>query len=159
MAVSQRGRRPHGRAIRCVGGYDAFVPAPLPPPIAWDVRLAAALSRADLATGRLAVEGRRLPNPHLFIRSFVRREAVLSSRIEGTRTTLGPLLAAEASAAGGPDPADLLEVGNHVAALEYGLDRLEDAGIVSLFGNAKRNRVYCARAVLTALEGSVEGTR
>ena len=85
----------------------------------------AALSRADLAVGRLAGEGRRFPNPHLFIHSFVRREAVLSSRIEGTRTTLEQLLAAEAGSPGGPDPADLHEVANYVAALEYGLDRLE----------------------------------
>ena len=77
-----------------------------------------------MAIGRLAGEGRRFPNPHLFNRSFVRREAVLSSRIEGTRTTLEELLAAEAGATGGPDPADLREVGNYVAALEYGLDRL-----------------------------------
>ena len=125
MAVSHRDRRPHGRKIRCAGGYEAFVPAPLPPPIAWDGALVAALSRADLAIGRLAGEGRRFPNPHLFIRSFVRREAVLSSRIEGTRTTLEELLAAEAGATGGPEPADLREVGNYVTALEYGLNRLE----------------------------------
>lgn len=115
----------NGRTTRCVGGYEAFVPAPLPPPIEWDAGLAAALSRADLALGRLAGEGRRLPNPHLFIRSFIRREAVLSSRIEGTRTTLEQLLAAEAGAAAESAPADLLEVGNHASALEYGLDRLE----------------------------------
>ena len=125
MAASGSVCRPHGRTIRCAGGYEAFVPAPLPPPIAWDGALAAALSRADLAVGRLAGEGRRFPNPHLFIRLFVRREAVLSSRIEGTRTTLEQLLAAEAGAAGGPDAADLREVANYVAALEYGLDRLE----------------------------------
>ena len=58
----------------------------------------AALSAADRAVGRLAGEGRRLPNPHLLIRPFVRREAVLSSRIEGTQATLGELLAAEAGA-------------------------------------------------------------
>ncbi|MGH7334821.1 MAG: Fic/DOC family N-terminal domain-containing protein, partial [Candidatus Rokuibacteriota bacterium] len=68
--------QPHGRRIRRPGGYWAYVPAPLPPPIAWDERLASALSAADLAIGRLAGEGRRLPNPHLLIRPFVRREAV-----------------------------------------------------------------------------------
>lgn len=125
LAESSRSRRPHGRTIRCPGGYDAFIPAPLPAPIAWDGALAAALSRADLAVGRLAGEGRRFPNPHLFIRSFVRREAVLSSRIEGTRTTLAELLAAEAGAPAGAGSADLREVGNYVSALEYALDRLE----------------------------------
>lgn len=122
--MSQQQRQPHGRTVRGPSGYDAFVPAPLPPPIAWDRTLAAALSRADLAIGRLAGEGRRFPNPHLFIRSFVRREAVLSSRIEGTRTTLGQLLAVEAGAPAGPDAADVREVENYVVALEYGLKRL-----------------------------------
>jgi Fic family protein len=117
-------RRPHGRWVRGAGGYRAWIPAPLPPPIAWDADLASALSAADRAVGRLAGEGRRVPNPHLLIRSFVRREAVLSSRIEGTRTSLGELLAAEAGAAVDRSPADLREVANYVSALEYGVDRL-----------------------------------
>jgi Fic family protein len=83
------------------------------------------LSEADRLIGRLAGEGRRLPNPHLLIRPFVRREAVLSSRIEGTQATLGELLAVEAGAAVDRSPADLREVGNYVAALEYGLERLK----------------------------------
>ena len=125
MTAPREGHRPHGRRIRCAGGYFAFVPAPLPPPIVWDGALTAALSRADFAIGRLAGEGRRFTDPHLFIRSFVRREAVLSSRIEGTRTTLAELLAAEAGGTGATDAADLREVGNYVAALEYGLERVE----------------------------------
>ena len=83
-----------------------------------------ALSAADRAVGRLAGEGRRLPNPHLLIRPFVRREAVLSSRIEGTQATLGELLAAEAGAVVERSPADLREVGNYVVALEYGVERM-----------------------------------
>jgi Fic family protein len=86
--------------------------------------LAAALSRADRAIGRLAGEGRRLPNPHLLIRPFVRREAVLSSKIEGTQATLGEILAAEAGAAVERSPEDLREVANYVVALEYGVSRL-----------------------------------
>ncbi|MYD99711.1 MAG: Fic family protein [Alphaproteobacteria bacterium] len=125
MAGSDKNRKPQGRTVRCAGGYRAFLPAPLPPPIGWNDTLAVALSRADFAVGRLAGEGRRFPNPHLFIRSFVRREAVLSSRIEGTRTTLAELLAAEAGAKDAADSADLREVANYVAALEYGLDRLD----------------------------------
>ena len=54
MAGSTRNRRPHGRTVRCAGGYRAFLPAPLPPPIEWSSALAAALSHADLAVGRLA---------------------------------------------------------------------------------------------------------
>lgn len=117
-------RRPHGRRIRCPGGYSAYVPAPLPPTIVWDERLAAALSEADRAIGRLAGEGRRLPNPHILIRPFIRREAVLSSRIEGTQATLGELLAAEAGMAVERSPADLREVANYVVALEHGVERL-----------------------------------
>ena len=86
-------RRPHGRTVRCPGGYQAYVPSSLPPPIAWDGELVAALSRADHAMGRLAGEGRLMPNPYLFIRAFLYKEAVLSSRIEGTQVTLGELLA------------------------------------------------------------------
>ena len=117
-------RGPHGRTVRGPGGYRAFVPAPLPPVIAWDADLVAVLSRADQVVGRLAGEGWRFPNPPLFIRPFLHREAVLSSRIEGTRTTLEELLAAGAGVLDVSDPADLREVGNYVAALEYGLERL-----------------------------------
>jgi Fic family protein len=117
-------RQPHGRTVRCPAGYRAYVPDPLPPRLAWSDALAAALSRADLAVGRLAGEGRRLPNPHLLLRPFVRREAVLSSRIEGTQATLGELLAAEAGAAVERSPEDLREVANYVVALEHGVARL-----------------------------------
>ena len=85
MPGSTRNRQFHGRTFHCTGGYRAFLPAPLPPAIGWEPPLAAALSRADLAVGRLAGEGSRFSNPHLFNRPFVRREAVLSSRNEGTQ--------------------------------------------------------------------------
>ncbi|MBI4168439.1 MAG: Fic family protein [Acidobacteria bacterium] len=113
-----------GKRVRCPGGYSAFIPNPLPPPLEWGPRLLRVLSAADHAVGRLAGEGGRLPNPHLLIRPFVRREAVLSSRIEGTQATLGELLAAEAGAAVNRSPEDLREVGNYVAALEHGVKRL-----------------------------------
>lgn len=88
-----------GRTVRHPTGYIAFVPAPLPPEMRWTPELVNALSDADRAVGRLAGEGGRLPNPHLLMRPFVRREAVLSSRIEETQATLGELLAAEVGAA------------------------------------------------------------
>ena len=113
-----------GRQVRRPEGYTAFVPDPLPPDVVWTPELVRALSDADRLIGRLAGEGRRLPNPHLLIRPFVRREAVLSSRIEGTQATLGELLAAEAGASVDRSPADLREVGNYVVALEHGLKRL-----------------------------------
>ncbi len=119
-------RKPHGRLVNCPGGYRAYVPAPPPPPLRWDEGLTFTLSSADRAIGRLAGEGRRLPNPHLLIRPFVRKEAVLSSRIEGTQATLGELLAAEAGAAVERSPSDLREVGNYVTALEYALARLDE---------------------------------
>ena len=78
-----------------------------------------------MPTGWSAALGAHLPNPHVLIRPFVRREAVLSSRIEGTQSTLGELLAVEAGAAVERSPEDLREVGNYVAALEYGLKRLK----------------------------------
>ncbi len=118
-------RLPSGRRLRCRGGYTAFVPNPLPPRLDWTTALARTLSDADRAMGRLAGEGRRLPNPHLLIRPFVKREAVLSSRIEGTQATLGELLAVEAGAAVERSPADLREVANYVTALEYGVERLK----------------------------------
>ena len=99
--------------------------ASLPPSLSWDEALTVDLSNADRAIGRLAGEGRRMPNPHLLIRPFIRKEAVLSSRIEGTQATLGELLAAEAGAAVDRSPADLWEVGNYVTALEYGLERMD----------------------------------
>src|SRR5512146_1552232 len=107
------------------GSYSAFVPAPLPPILNWTPQLISALSDADRLIGRLAGEGGRLPNPHMLIRPFVRREAVLSSKIEGTQATLGELLAAEAGAAVEQSPEDLREVGNYVVALEHGISRLK----------------------------------
>ena len=107
------------------GSYSAFVPAPLPPELDWTPRLIGALSDADRLVGRLAGEGGRLPNPHILIRPFVQREAVLSSKIEGTQATLGELFAAEAGATVDRSPDDLREVGNYVVALEHGISRLK----------------------------------
>jgi Fic family protein len=108
------------------GAYSAFVPAPLPPALEWTPRLIGVLSDADRLIGRLAGEGGRLPNPHVLMRSFVRREAVLSSKIEGTQATLGELLAAEAGAAVERSSEDLREVGNYVVALEHGIALLAE---------------------------------
>ena len=107
------------------GAYSAFMPAPLPPALEWTPRLIGVLSDADRLIGRLAGEGGRLPNPHVLMRPFVRREAVLSSKIEGTQATLGELLAAEAGAAVERSPEDLREVGNYVVALEHGMSLLK----------------------------------
>lgn len=114
-----------GRYVKGPEGARAFVPSPLPPALTWRPSLVRALSDADRAVGRLAGEGLRLPDPRLLIRPFLRREAVLSSRIEGTRTSLSDLLAAEAGASVDRSPADLREVANYVEALEFGVERLQ----------------------------------
>jgi len=106
------------------GTYSAFIPAPLPPVFDWTPGLVRSLSDADRLIGRLAGEGGRLANPHVLIRPFIRREAVLSSRIEGTQATLGELLAAEAGAVVERSPEDLREVGNYIVALEHGIAQL-----------------------------------
>src|SRR5262245_34722120 len=96
-----------GRYIQQRTGYKAFIPDPLPPQLEWTPELARSLSDADHLLGKLSGEGQRLPNPHLLIRPFVKREAVYSSRIEGTQATLGELLAAEAGATVDRSPEDL----------------------------------------------------
>jgi Fic family protein len=102
------------------------VPSPLPPRIAWTDELVLMLSRADAALSELSGLGSLLPNPHLLIAPYVRREAVLSSRIEGTTTDLSELLMDEADAGPPRDPDDVREVRNYVRALEYGVKRLRD---------------------------------
>ena len=116
------GNSPSGRTVRAPSGYWAFVPHPLPPELTWTPTMVAALSDADRALGELAGLGRSLLNPHLLIAPFVRREAVLSSRIEGTQASLSDLYAYEAVRKAAPD---VREVHNYVRALEYGLDRLQ----------------------------------
>ena len=118
-----------GRLMRAREGYWTFVLAPLPPTLelSWD--LVAQLSEADRALAELAGLGRNLPNPHLLIRPFVRREAVLSSRIEGTQASLTDLFLFEAVESGPPPaqgPADVKEVVNYIRALEHGLERLKE---------------------------------
>jgi Fic family protein len=107
-------------------GYRAFLPAPLPPSPALRLRgdLQALLSRADLALGRLDGSIQTLPNPDLFVFMYVRKEAVLSSQIEGTQSSLQDLLAAEARVFAPEQPADVDEVVNYVAAMNHGLARL-----------------------------------
>lgn len=110
--------------MRTAQNYHAFIPAPLPPRLDFHIQLVRALSRADAALSELSGLGRVLPNPHLLIAPYLRREAVLSSRIEGTQTSLADLLAEEAGQASLVAPDDIREVRNYVAALEHGIARL-----------------------------------
>ncbi|HOJ14941.1 MAG TPA: Fic/DOC family N-terminal domain-containing protein, partial [Deltaproteobacteria bacterium] len=116
-------KRP-GRTITLSKGGRAFVPDPLPPKLEWSHGLLRSLSEADRLLGWLAGEGRRMKNPTLLMRPFLTREAVLSSRIEGTQATLGEILAADAGAGGGLGRGDLREVANYVACLNHGIARL-----------------------------------
>jgi Fic family protein len=116
-----------GRLVKTQEGYWSYVPAPLPPRVDFDAELVRRLSDADQALGELRGVGRMLPNPHLLVQPFLRREAVSSSRIEGTMTDLRQLLLFEAGGSKHPDrpeELDAQEVSNYVNSLEYGLERL-----------------------------------
>ncbi|MDT8399778.1 MAG: Fic family protein [Pseudomonadales bacterium] len=115
-----------GRYIRQQAGYRAFMPGPLPPvpAITLDAELQKLLSSADRALGRLDGSITTLPNPDLFVFMYVRKEAVLSSQIEGTQSSLQDVLAAEARILDRQRPSDVREVLNYIAALRHGLERL-----------------------------------
>ena len=115
-----------GRYVRQTADYRAFLPAPLPPdpPVQVEGELQALLSAADLSVGRLDGSIQTLPNPDLFVFMYVRNEAVLSSKIEGTQSSLQDVLAAEAKILARNRPQDTNEVLNYIAAMRYGLERL-----------------------------------
>lgn len=118
-----------GRYVRQPTGYRAFIPSPLPPepPIETTGELQVLLSEADRALGRLDGSIKTLPNPDLFVFMYVRKEAVLSSQIEGTQSSLQDLLAAEADLFGSVDvPRDVDEVVNYVRAMKHGIARLSE---------------------------------
>ncbi len=112
----------------------AFVPSPLPPepPLAIDSKRQQLLERATLGLGRLDSVSLLLPDPDLFLYAYVRREAVLSSQIEGTQSTFDQLLLFELQESPGVPLDDVVEVSNYVAALEHGLRRLEEGFPLSL---------------------------
>lgn len=131
MATEFDAHRASNRAgyyVRQVTGYRAFQPAPLPPdpPIRIDGELQVALSDADRALGRLDGSISTLPNPDLFVYMYVRKEAVLSSQIEGTQSSLQDLIAAESQVFTPDRPGDVGEVVNYVAAMNHGLERLRE---------------------------------
>ncbi|MDD5240575.1 MAG: Fic family protein [Sulfuricella sp.] len=115
-----------GRVIETPQGYWAFAPNPLPPQIDFDMELVLALSKADAALSELSGLGGQLPNPHLLISPYIKREAVLSSRIEGTKASLSDLLIDEIedTPAKRSSTDDIKEVRNYVRALERGIELL-----------------------------------
>lgn len=117
-----------GRYIQQPAGYKAFIPVPLPPAdLELSLELQASVSRADQAIGRLDGLTRTLPDADLFLAMYVRREALLSSQIEGTDCTLDDVLAYELEPNTREVPVlDVEEVVNYVAAINYGLERLPE---------------------------------
>lgn len=117
-----------GRFVAQPQGYRAFIPADLPPQpqIVLDDELLTLLSAADRALGRLDGISESVPNPNLFVFMYVRREAVLSSQIEGTQASLIDLLQFEVERATARTPDDVAEVSNYVRAINHGLERLDE---------------------------------
>ena len=118
-----------------VGGETvrAFIPNPLPPdpPLVLQGPIQLLLEQALLSLGRLDSVSTLLPDPSLFLYAYVRKEAVLSSQIEGTQSSLSDLLLFELEQAPGVPVDDVTEVSNYVAAMEHGLDRLKGGFPVS----------------------------
>ena len=117
-----------GRYIQQPARFRAFIPSPLPPepPIVVSPEMQVLLSKADRALGRLDGSIQTLPHPDLFVFMYVRKEAVLSSQIEGTQSSIQDVLAAEAQILSPDRPKDVDEVVNYVRAMKYGLKRLEE---------------------------------
>lgn len=117
-----------GRLVTQSQGYRAFFPAPLPPspPLAYEGDLVRLLSDADQRLARLDGVATTLPNADLFVAMYVRQEAVLSSQIEGTQSTLEDVLQFEIDPEGEALPRDVGEVVNYVAAMNHGLKRLAE---------------------------------
>ncbi|MGD8404247.1 MAG: Fic family protein [Anaerolineales bacterium] len=115
-----------GQVVITQSGYYAFIPAALPPSLSWTLPLISVLAEAERELSRLSTLAEAFPFPQLLTQPFMRREAVLSSRIEGTRATLAELYnyeSAQLSLIETND--DVREVQNYVTALDYGLERLQ----------------------------------
>ncbi len=131
----KRSLQGHYLTVSTVGEpVKAFVPAPLPPdpPVEWSPKLLRLFDEAHHALGKLEGVGGLLPETSLFLYSYVRKEAVLSSMIEGTQSSLSDLLTFELDQMPGVPLDDVQEVSNYVAALNRGLVRLEEGFPLSL---------------------------
>lgn len=116
-----------GSYVQQLEGYRAFIPKSLSPdpPVRMDDEMLAMLSAADQKLGRLDGSIQTLPDPDLFVYMYLRKEAVLSSQIEGTQSSLNDILEAEAEISRPHHPTDIVETINYVDAMRYGLERLE----------------------------------
>jgi Fic family protein len=129
-AVTEASSRRAGRAVVVQSGpdgYSAFIPVALPPdpPLQIDAAMHALLDQANQALGRLDGVTLLLPDPGQFLYSYVRKEAVLSSQIEGTQSSLSDLLLFENEAVPGVPLDDVEETANYIAAMNHGLRRIE----------------------------------
>ena len=116
-----------GKVILTPTGFWAFLPNPLPPNISWSVSLVSTLSEAERELSRLAALVSTFPFPRLLIQPFIRNEAVISSRIEGTRASLVDLYTYETSQLSFFERTDdVREVYNYVRATDYGLEPSEN---------------------------------
>lgn len=125
MNIKKLSQSGTGKLVKVPQGYWAFVPNPLPPAIEFSPKLVNALSEADRTLGALEGMGRTLPNPTLLVMPYARREAVLSSRIEGTQASLSDLFLFEAAKVKSEN-SDVKEVANYVRAMNHGLKRLNE---------------------------------
>lgn len=151
----------------------AFIPDPLPPkpPLELTAQRQQLLERATLALGRLDSITLLLPDPDLFLYAYVRREAVLSSQIEGTQSSLAQLLLFELEEAPGVPLDDVVEVSNYVAALNHGLRRLQEGlplsnrliremhAVLLALAEGVKNRRASSDVRKTGLEAPVQGMR
>jgi Fic family protein len=119
-----------GRCVKTTRNYYAFIPNPLPPVLEVDWDLARLISEADRAVAELSGLGRLLPNPHILMAPYMRREAVQSSRIENTQAGLEDLFAYENDESD-QRTGDVREVANYVNAMERGLELLNSLPICS----------------------------
>lgn len=117
-----------GVYVKQLEGYNAFVPRPLPPepPLNYDAELIKWMGRAERALGRLDGIATTLPNPDLFVAMYVKKEAVLSSQIEGTQASLVDVLEYESEALASTVPADVEDVFSYIKAMNFGLERLSE---------------------------------
>jgi Fic family protein len=121
-------KRITGRYVQQISGYKAYIPESLPPEpsIEYDDELQILLSEADRNLARLDGIVTVLPNPDLFVAMYVKKEALLSSQIEGTQASLEGILEFEANLTPSSDINDIKEVINYVKALNYGIERLKE---------------------------------
>jgi len=138
---------PRGHYQRQPTGYRAFIPESLPPdpPVIIDSEMIDLLSQADGNLGRLDGMTLTLPNPDMFVFMYVRKEAVLSSQIEGTQASLIDVLEYENDIQSAKNPKDLEEVVNYISAMNNGLERLQFTPIAAVNqGNPFDANARCA---------------